>query len=191
MEMNLEPRYQSRFSTNELAVMIGEKLNISPMKLEHLMEGYLGSLGVYTLDVVDALLREGDREYPARRLYEYPPLRRFITTNMQPGMQNQFYDMSDKIMEATGSINQLIKDGRVDELQAHLIRKESLIQFKDINNDIRKMLQDYRQSKQAIQKSDMDPETKREMIDELDRNIALSLRVVPELRKKAFGSSEQ
>jgi hypothetical protein len=41
---------QARFGTNELARRAGEATGISPLKLDHLMNGYLGSLGTYTLD---------------------------------------------------------------------------------------------------------------------------------------------
>ena len=187
MEMRMEPGYRSKFGTNQIAVMLGEKTNISPLKIDHLMNGYTGTLGMYTLQVIDELIREGSTEYPARRPTEYPFVRRFFADNYGKGLQDQFYDMSDKILEATGSINQLIKDGRIDELQAHMTRKGSLIAMKDANQSIRNMMQDYRQQRNMILKSDMDEDAKRQMIDELDRHIALSLRIVPELRQRAFG----
>ena len=46
-----EPAYQSRQSTNEIARLVGEAMNISPMKIEHVLSGCTGTLGGYALSL--------------------------------------------------------------------------------------------------------------------------------------------
>ena len=185
------PIAQTRFRTNELARQLGEATGISPLKLEHLMTGYLGSLGTYTLDAIDAVMRTADRAYPQRNIYEYPPLRRFVSTSMRPGLQSQFYDLKDQVDKVVGEMNALREQGRVDELQAYMMSHQHIASLKTGVNVLNNQLKKYREQKEAILRSEMDPAEKRALIDQLDRQMAMALRVVPELRRAAFDEERQ
>jgi hypothetical protein len=54
-----------------------------------------------------------------------------------------------------------------------------------------KMVKNYRDQKNAVLRMDIDPEEKRRIIDELDRGIALQLKVIPELRRLAYREPDQ
>lgn len=54
----LDPFLQGGPRTSQLASKIGEALGYSPAKIDHLIYGYTGGLGVYGVKAVDALLRE-------------------------------------------------------------------------------------------------------------------------------------
>jgi heme oxygenase len=49
----------------------------------------------------------------------------------------------------------------------------------------------YRDQKDAILRMDIDPAEKRRIIDELDRNINLQLKVMPQLRRLAYDEQRQ
>jgi len=185
------PIAQARFGTNELARQIGEATNTSPLKLEHVMSGYLGSLGTYTLDAVDSAMRSADRAYPQRNIYEYPLLRRFFAGSVRPGLQSQFYDLKDQVDRVNSEINALQEQGRVDELQAYMISHQNIIALKSGVNALNRQLRSYREQKEAILRSEMDPAEKRALVDQLDRQMAMALRVIPELRRAAFDEERQ
>jgi hypothetical protein len=182
---------QARFGTNELARMLGEATGISPLKLDHMMNGYLGSLGTYTLDVVDNVLRDNDRAYPERKWFEYPFVRRFFTTAMRPGLQEQFYELDTRINGVVQSMNALKSEGRNDELQAYIMENQNILALKKGVSVLDKMVTNYRDQKNAVLRMDIDPEEKRRIIDELDRGIALQLKVIPELRRLAYREPDQ
>lgn len=182
---------QSRFGTNELARRLGEATGISPLKLDHLMNGYVGSLGTYTLDVVDSALRDNDMAYPQRKWFEYPFIRRFFNTAMRPGLQEQFYELDAKVNGVTQTMNDLNKAGRADELQAYIMENQNILQLKQGINVLDKMVKNYRDQKNAVLRMDIDPEEKRRIIDELDRNMALQLKIMPELRRAAYNEQRQ
>jgi len=182
---------QARFGTNELARMLGEATRISPLKLDHMMNGYLGSLGTYTLDVVDNVLRDNDRAYPERKWFEYPFVRRFFTTAMRPGLQEQFYELDNRVNGVVQSMNALKKEGRTDELQAYIMENQNILALKKGVSVLDKMVTNYRDQKNAVLRMDIDPEEKRRIIDELDRGIALQLKVIPELRRFAYREPDQ
>lgn len=54
---NVEPSQQFTWYTSETAREAGERFSISPIKLEHRIRGYLGTLGTYALGASDAMLR--------------------------------------------------------------------------------------------------------------------------------------
>ena len=49
---------QADAGTTEFAKFVGENLNISPMKDDHVMFGYTGTLGAYILNLVWLLVPE-------------------------------------------------------------------------------------------------------------------------------------
>jgi hypothetical protein len=189
--LDRDPIAQSRFGTNELARRLGEATGISPLKLDHLMNGYLGSLGTYTLDAVDSVLRDNDRAYPERKWFEYPFVRRFFSTAMRPGLQEQFYELDARVNGVVQSMNTLRKENRVDELQTYIMENQNILALKQGVNVLDKMMKNYRDQKNMVLRMDIDPEEKRRIVDELDRNIALQLKIMPELRRYAYDEQRQ
>jgi len=190
MDSRMAAEYQARFGTNELARMLGEATGISPIKIDHLLNGYFGSIGTYTLDAIDTVLRDNDRAYPARNMYEYPFIRRFFTDANQPGLQSQFYDLYREVDKVTNTIRQLKEDGRTDELNAYIMENQNLIDVRRNVNQLNKIMKNYRDQKDAVLKSPLDPEVKKEIIDQLDASINTTLQVMPILRRAAFGEPE-
>jgi hypothetical protein len=75
------PGYRANSRTSSLAIKLGEELNYSPVKIDHMIRGYSGTLGTVLLDTVDGVIRDvasdlGER--PAKQLSEYPFVKRFI-----------------------------------------------------------------------------------------------------------------
>ena len=47
------PEEQATDYTSELGRFIGDALDVSPMKIDHIMKGYTGTIGTYVLDWTD------------------------------------------------------------------------------------------------------------------------------------------
>lgn len=191
MDERMAAEYQAKFGTNELARILGEATGISPIKIDHLMNGYLGTLGTYTLDAIDHVARDADRMYPSREPYEYPFVRRFFADSTQPGLQTQYYDLYKEVGKVTNTIRQLREDGRVDELNAYLMENQSILGIKSGVDVLNKRMKQYRDQKEAILKSTLDPEQKKELIDDLDASINQTLQVVPILKRAAYNEQRQ
>ena len=54
---NVEPSEQFSYYTSETAIRVGQKMGVSPIKLEYLYRGYLGTLGTWSLAASDAMIR--------------------------------------------------------------------------------------------------------------------------------------
>jgi hypothetical protein len=189
--LDRDPIAQSRFGTNELARRLGEATGISPLKLDHLMNGYLGSLGTYTLDAVDSTLRDNDRAYPERKWFEYPFVRRFFSTAMRPGLQEQFYELDARVNGVVQSMNTLRKENRVDELNAYIMENQNILAVKSGVDALNKIMKNYRDQKDAVLKSPLEPEVKKQIIDQMDANMNATLQIMPILRRTAFSEQRQ
>lgn len=185
MDQDVARGLQDTFGTRELAVRIGKALNLSPIKIDHIMTGYAGTLGVYGLDVIDAFMRTEGRIPPERRLDQYPVIKRFFASPRGGGLQAQFYELSNQVRGVVTTMNRLKRQGRYDELNAFMKTRQGLIEVRGNVNYISKEMAEYRRQRDQIQRSNFDPETKREMLELLEAEINLMLSIAPELKRIA------
>jgi len=185
MEQDVARGLQDTFGTRELAVKIGQALNISPIKIDHMMTGYAGTLGVYALDVIDWFLRSEGRIQPARRIDQYPVIKRFFASPRGGGLQEKFYELNNEIREMVTTMNRLNRQGRYDELNAFVKTRQGLIEIRDNVNYVAERMSEYRLQRDIIQRSSLDPAAKRERLEILEAEITLMLRVAPELKRIA------
>jgi hypothetical protein len=140
---------------------------------------------VYALDVIDAVMRTEGRIPPQRRLDQYPVIKRFFSSPRGGGLQSQFYELNNEVREVVTTMNRLRRQGRYDELSAFLKTRQGLLEIRENVNYISKRMSEYRLQRDQIQRSPIDPVAKREMLEVLEAEIDLMLRLAPELKKMA------
>jgi len=70
--------YQVAPGTSEFAKKLGKSLGESPIVIDHIMQGYTGSMGMYAVDLIDAILLGNDASpKPAKRFEQMPVIKRF------------------------------------------------------------------------------------------------------------------
>ena len=79
--------------------MIGNKTGLSPKRIEHLWNGYTGTMGAYALDTVDWLVRsvEGTPDRPELAWSEMPLAKAFYRGDSPPKntrYTTEFYDLA-------------------------------------------------------------------------------------------------
>tara|TARA_R100000388_G_scaffold9248_1_gene8225 strand:- start:553 stop:8292 length:7740 start_codon:yes stop_codon:yes gene_type:complete len=174
--------------STQLATDIGEALNINPLKIDHIMFGYTGTLGSYVISLADALYKEAfDRgaDRPAKTIFEYPLVKRFFAQKEGGGLRADAYDLINDVKEVVTTINTLQKEGRREELEAYIAARSHIIALKDAAYTMEDTIGRVRREQRAIRSSDMDPEIKRQMIEDLDANLNEYLKVVPRLKQMA------
>ena len=82
-------------------------------------------------------------------------------------------------------MNRLERQGRYDELNAFMKTRQGLIEIRDNVNYISKEMGKYRSQRDQIQRSNLDASTKREMLEVLEAEVNLMLRIAPELKRMA------
>ena len=183
---NLLPEQQKTFYTNQLAEGVANSIGASPMKVQHLMQGYGGTLGGYFLQAIDSMARENEMVLPSTEWYQKPFIKRFFTTANQPGLQNKFYELKDDVDGITQTINRLQKDGRYDELAAFYAKNGHMYEMRTDLNYLEKQITMLREQRKVIEQMDIDPESKREAIEQINMMISATLISVPMYREMAY-----
>ena len=194
-KLKREPGYQSSPQTNELARLIGEALNISPTKIEYVLNGYTGTLGGYMLDVVDSLTRTATGSpYIPNNIFsnptnfaQYPLIKRLVVDNKKMGgLQQQFYELRGEVDSAVQTLNSLRKQKRFDELGAYKSDVKGLLNVKGRVRAMERYLANWRNRRDRLmRRTDISVLVKAEMLQELEAERDKRLAFIPELRKKA------
>ena len=171
---------QDRFGpfTSEMARSLGQleaakAIGLSPFEIDHIVRGYFGTLGTYTVAGVDALtgFLSGDRPpAPEWHLEDYPIMRRLMIRYPHTRQQSveTFYEFRRQTIEAKRSLREAYKRGNHDRAEA--IRRERGFEIAMAGlmegearslNITRDQIQRIRQAK------DITPEDKRLQIDRL------------------------
>ena len=182
------PAYQSRQSTNEIARLLGEFFNISPMKIEHVLQGYTGTLGGYLLSLMDVTARSvtGTPLMPPN-VNSIPVIKRFFIDNDKGrGLQQSFYELREQVQGAVGTLNDLRDQGRMDELAAYREHNKGIFKVKGQVNSINRFMANWRRQRdRLIRRKDVSPLVKADMLRELELKRDKRLAIVPALRQKA------
>ena len=183
-----KPAYQSRESTNEIFRMMGEALNISPIKLEYIFKGYTGTLGGYALTITDALARSvtGTPLMPPN-IKQIPVVGRFVgNQERMGGLQQQFYKLREEVNTAVTTMNSLREDGRMDELYAYRNQVQGLLNAKGQVRAIERYMRNWRKRRDRIlNRTDINANVRSDMLLDLQIERDKRLAMIPELRQKA------
>jgi len=194
-KLKREAGYQSSPHTNELARLIGEAINVSPTKIEHVLSGYTGTLGGYVLDIIDSLTRTatGSPFIPNNifsnptNFAQYPLIKRLVIDDKKMGgYQQQFYELRGEVDSAVQTLNSLRKQKRFDELAAYKSDVKGLINVKGKVRSMERYLANWRNKRDRLmRRTDISVIVKAELLQDLEMERDIRLAFVPELRKKA------
>lgn len=171
--------------TSEIAKLFGA-VGISPMKVDHLLRGYLGTLGGVILDVTDAVADPNRMSKPINKL---PLVSTFMYDDTGRGYKSEFYAFREEVDRVTETVNAFKREGRAEELQKYLTEdKIQMYAMQGIVGKIEEQLGKLRQYRNIIsQDANLSPDEKREQVDNILRQEKEILQAynVPRLRKLA------
>ncbi len=140
--------------TSLLMREIGGATNLSPKMLDHIVQGYTGSLGVYVMGASNILMRgmQDNGETASMRLDEMPVIKSLLRGyGDDPAKSTQFSEDFYRLLQEANQINSTVnayrKQGRIgdaqklqDENRAKLSQRKSLTatqtQLRQLNNRI-------------------------------------------------------
>ena len=187
MEEGLEAGYQSQYSTNEMARLVGEFFNISPMKVQYVMQGYGGSMGSYALSAVDAITRAvTDRDFIPPSADRMPVMRRFVQTSRGGGLQQQFYELRGEVNQVVQTLNRLEKEGRTEEYISYRESHADILNTRKAVLSIDRYMKNWREKRdKVVMSKTLSPTVKAQLIKQLENERDRRLAVVPVIKDKA------
>jgi hypothetical protein len=154
-----------------LSRVLPEALGASPKRLEHLVQGYTGAMGMYILGASDSLVRvaSGMPDSPSMRLDRVPVLKAFYqeAPAMHTAYGTQFYDMLKETEQVQRTINAYVKEGEFEKADALRSENADKLKFRKQLNKTNKTLGELRHQVDAIYRSDLSSSEKRKRIDQL------------------------
>ncbi len=167
-----DPKYQKRLGTNELASTIADAFNASPMKVEHVLRGYTGTLGGYILTVADWGMRElkGLPARPTLRADQMMVARRFLQSGEgSRGALSEWYEFRNSARGMLNAFNSAKKDGDMEKAKEIFEENSGVISQKPAINQIDNMISKLRRAERYILLDQrMSPDEKAEAIKRID-----------------------
>ena len=151
---DLPPSEQFDESTDSISKFLGEKLGLSPVKINYLLDQYSGGLGDVVLPMLTPEAENGDNSFVGNVI---SPLKDKFTTDSVMNNQNvsDFYDMSDTLTQNAKSYKATDED----------------VLMNKYFDTVRKELSELYNKKREIQSTGLNDEVKYNRVRELQKQI--------------------
>lgn len=172
--------FRFRDNTSEVAKQLGAAFGVSPIKVDNLIRGYTGTMGVALVQAVNfAMPTNGTPEQAAKRLSDTPVIGALFQPEDAGGIAGAVYDRMNEINEVKRTYDKLIKDGRRAEATAFLQQNIETYSKHAIAGNVQAQMSKITQAANAVKASNMSPDDKRERLDRLQElriKLAASVR---------------
>jgi hypothetical protein len=170
----LNPAEQHDPRTSPTMVELGRATGLSPKRLEHLVNGYFGTLGTYVLFAADMVTRNlaDYPDVPARRISDYPVLRSFFregpARNTRQG--SELYDMLNDVDKAYATVMELRRTGDLGRAREIVQEDRAKLGLHAVSSSVQDRLAAFDKRARLIQRSrTMTGEEKAEKLDALQQ----------------------
>ena len=162
------PEYQVGPSTTKIAQSIGNSLGVSPMKVDHVIQGYTGTMGMYLVDLVDSILSSNDASPKADKRFEQMPIiKRFAVDKAAKGTVSAYYDLKNSVDEVVRTVNLLERTGKIEDIEAYMTKNAAMFAAQDYVKAIESEMKALREALVQVRSSDMTGAEKKDAISEL------------------------
>jgi hypothetical protein len=159
------PEFQVGPGTSSVATAIGSTLGMSPMKIDHLIGGYTGTMGMYMVSALDGIMNmNADTPNASKRFEQMPLIKRFALDPEARGTVTSYYDLKNATDEAVRTSSLLERTMNFEERNKYMQDNIRMLATKDYILDLEKTMKEFRQMQVLIRSSKMDADAKREAL---------------------------
>ena len=164
------PEYQVGPGTSPIFQKIGKELGASPMMLEHMYKGYTGSMGMYLVDLMDAIGGVNSNSPKASKRFEQMPvIKRFALDPEARGTVTSYYELKNSVDEAVRTYNFLERTGKGEDLGEYTRENAKLLMTRDFISSMDKDLKELQDMTVAVRNSPMESDAKRDVLTTLTK----------------------
>lgn len=144
----------------------------SPVRLQHMIEAYTGTVGQYIVGVTDVAYRKGtgtEKIAPAKKDFDYPVVKTFVRDGVSGDKYtDRLYQMSEKAGQTYGTLKAYKDQKNMQAYREFKTEKASVLSArKSIEKGVARMQKYNRQTKEIYANDGMSPEAKRAELDAL------------------------
>jgi hypothetical protein len=183
---DIEPSYMSQLdrdqryldTTTELSKGVSALLNAlplpdamqpSPIKLDYLVRGYLGTLPIAAMQMAnDVLAPPSAGERPDKRLAQQPLIGSMFQDRLGRGPVELAYAKVQAIESASATYDKLVAEGKHAAAHKYMEDSVNLLQADKFANQFKQQMTDLRQRREKIMRAPIDAARKKVMLDQLD-----------------------
>ena len=167
-EQRLRPEEQFRENTSELSKMFGGATGLSPIKLDALINGYTGSVGLAILQMGNLAFSSNESpEKAVKRLSDMPVVGGVFQANDAGHIINSTYERLREAEQVKASVTDLLSKGEKAKAMALLQEKGNEYALASTSSWFQSAMQKLTQYETAVRASDKTPEEKRELLDKI------------------------
>ena len=172
-KLNPEARYYD--TTTEIAKSISKMVPIlSPIQIEHIVTGYLGSLPLMAAAATDGLFKgEEAAETPTRRLSQMPMIGSSFQRKYGGEDADVVYKLATEALQAKATFNEYKNTGKLNEAKEYFQEHRAELAVAPMALQYEKFMGNLRKQEQIIRQSSMPADKKQERIDLLDKQRQL------------------
>jgi hypothetical protein len=161
----IAPEYQVGPNTTQIAQSVGKTLGVSPMKVDHIVNGYTGTMGMYLVDAIDQILSINDASPKASKRFEQMPvIKRFAVDKEAKGTVSAYYDLKNSVDQVVRTMNLMERTAQGSEMGAYMKDNARLFGMRDYVSSVEKDMKQLREATVKIRSSSMDPDAKRDAL---------------------------
>lgn len=178
---NLEPSLRANKFNSETSKLLGEKLNISPAKIDHTISSLLGTSGRYLTDVGDLMINSvrefNGEETPekVKTLADAPFLRGFVLRDpvgYQAVSTNEFFENYKTVSEKHATYNKYKKTDREKAREYKEEHSAELKAYKKMNDTKKRISEIGKQMDKIYSDKTMTSKEKQERLQPLAKRIS-------------------
>ena len=144
----------------------------SPVRLQHMIEAYTGTVGQYIVGVTDVAYRKGtgtEKVAPTKKDFDYPVVKTFVRDGVSGDKYtDRLYQMSEKAGQTYGTLKAYKDQKNLQAYREFKTEKASVLAArKSIEKGVARMQKYNRQTKAIYANDGMSPEAKRAELDAL------------------------
>jgi hypothetical protein len=159
------PEFQVGPGTSSLAATLGSNLGMSPMKIDHLIGGYTGTMGMYMVSALDGIMNmNAENPNASKRFEQMPFIKRFALDPEARGTVTAYYDLKNATDEVVRTSSLLERTMNFEERGKFMQENIKLLANKDYILDLEKTMKNFRQAQVMIRSSNMDADAKKEAL---------------------------
>ena len=191
-ETPLDPKARYREETTELAKLIGQTDILSPVKIEHLIRGYFGGMGLALFALPELMLNTAGIAKPEgpdkadKRLSRMRVFGGAFQPSDGGAIIDEMYEIAKDADAAQRTYKAYIDKGEIEKAQEYLEKESERIMFSKFGGTFTQQMAEINKAAQAIRADpDMSPPEKRKALDELQEvRIAVATAARDAVRKK-------
>jgi hypothetical protein len=167
-EQNLQAGQRYRDNTSEVAKGLGKAFDVSPIKIENLVRGYTGSMGIALLQALNVAAPTSDTpEQAVKRLSDTAVIGSLFQPADAGGRISAVYDHMHELTQVQNTFKDLLQEGKRSEANAYLQDHINELASASVVGNVTKQLATITQAENAIKASTMTPQEKRTKLDEM------------------------